>query len=203
MQLGSINTGPVLSTVVAPGQVSVTASIIEPHGPFDTDNPALFTLWIKDEFGNNQTQGGHNIQVEVLPLQASLSVAAQSVADMLDGTYSIMATATVSGAYVISLRGFKDDDTSEGFTLPFIVGPGAISHVQSQVLGPGILGAVAGSDASFSISFRDSSGNSAVLEDERKLQISFQPADNNVMKRISLGQDPSVRVISYLSLIHI
>jgi hypothetical protein len=196
IQLGSVF-GPAVQTQVLPGQVSVITSVIDAHDPFDANNLVYFTLWIKDSFANNKTVGEHNIQVEILSVPAGAEKPGKTVTDNFDGTYSISATITASGSYMIYLQGFRLDGSREGISMPFTVHPCEVSPVQTQVSGPGVKGAVAGHEASFSIALRDIYGNSVSLDNQEDLQVSFQPPGNKLLTRNSFDQDPSVRIITY------
>ena len=136
---------------VMPAEVSAVYSVVQNLSPGEAGSDGIFNLVSRDMYSNLNATAG-NVIVSVTGPSAETNV---RVDDNLDGSYRVSYRVTASGSYTASC--FVGD-----VVLPpanFYVFPGPVSADNTVVEGTGISETIAGDQAEFRLTIRDSFGN--------------------------------------------
>jgi hypothetical protein len=156
-----------------------------------------FVVLTVDRFGNRRSLGGENVQLQ-LHGPASISGA---TADLLDGSYNVSFTATVSGSYraVISLEG----ELVSGKEYNVTVVPAVVHAATTSLSGSALSLATAGKPARFLVYPHDEFKNRILRPGEPISAVissrSSEPSAHTIEARVGYDADDGVYTVDFFT----
>lgn len=95
------------------------------------DLPAYFTIQVRDQYGNNITDGGESFSFDFIRVRTGDQVHNISYIDNFDGTYSVSYVAPLPGAYNLTI--YSGDEELVGRYSILILPGAAKAHTQHTV----------------------------------------------------------------------
>lgn len=117
---------------------------------------ADFVLQARDEYGNERSEGGDNVEVQLVHTTSGIKVDAE-VVDLNNGQYSISYTPPESGTYNLVVR--CNDVQIENLPSVIIKDAGVSDPKKCAVSGPNLSRAVAGKQSTVQLQAKDKLGN--------------------------------------------
>ena len=152
------------SITVGPGPTLASTTVVSAAGGSVATAGVAASMQIqaRDEYGNRRSEGGDTFGLDVVEALTGARIHA-SVHDLGDGSYNVLYTSTISGAFRVDLMHSNTLMAVPGINI--VVAPARAHGPASVAEGLGLRRAVAGKASTASVWLRDQYGNAVAPDD--------------------------------------